>query len=136
MRQFVLLLAAAVLVTGCQSPEDALGRRSSAVEVQYPIAVPEAWEIAEFTIAMEGGVIAGREGDEGPLFASFAGDSMGVGSYIAVWCEPAARGTTVACASTRRWALGLTMLSEETFHRRFREAMERRHQGRLLPAGR
>ena len=124
------------LATGCVTFTDVVGEKEEGTARRYPVTPDQAWEIAKTVLRWEGAKRLFEHRAEGYILASDTDDSRDYTTVTAAWVERDPDGESRVTVRTRsRMPLNPAMLlTEETLHRRFAQAVRIVKDGRPLPA--
>jgi hypothetical protein len=136
-----LLLAAtlgALFMTGCATVNDVVAAKESGKEgvtKEYDVTEDQAWDIAKTVFRWEGADAIEEHRQQGYMLTSSGMNLVSAGTVMGAWVEKAVPPKTkVTVVTKRRMQTNLfTTLTEDTFHKRFAQAVGIIKSGQPLP---
>lgn len=132
------LLCAGLLVlgVGCATFADVLREKDEGAARRYPVPADQAWDIVKAVFRWAGAERLEEHRAEGYILATDAPDRRDYGTVMAAWVERDPDGETRVTVRTQSRLLlnPALLLTEESFHRRFVQAMRLVQDGKALPA--
>lgn len=121
--------------SGCASMSDILKSKDEGLKRDYNVSTDKAWEIAITVLRWEGCETIEQHRNEGYLLTTTAANFVTAGTLVGVWFDEISSDLTKVTIVTKRkiqtnLATGLT---ENTFHKRFAQAVEIVKSGNPLP---
>ncbi len=134
MRRLCVVLL--VLGAGCVTVTDVVREKDEGTARRYPVTADQAWEIARTVFRWGGAERLVEHRAEGYMLASDTDDRQNYGTLMAAWVEPDPDGVIRVTVRTRSRMLlnPVTLLTEDSFHRRFTQAVRMVQDGKPLPA--
>lgn len=135
----VFTVSTVCLLTGCATVNDVVSAKESGKEGlsrDYSVTVDQAFDIAKTVFRWEGADAIEEHRDQGYMLTTSGMNLVSYGTVMGAWVEKGATppNTKVTVVTKRRVQTGLfTTLTEETFHRRFAEAVAIVKSGKPLP---
>ena len=131
---FALLMP--LLFTSCASIADAIKAKDDGTVVTYPVDFENGWKIALKVLRWEDAETIEEHKDEYYMVTTIGADLISAGSAVAIWVEPeGSNSVKVTCVTKRKIQTNIaTGLTETTFHKRFKQAVDIVKQGKPLPA--
>jgi len=125
-----------VVLGGCATMSDVIKSKDEGTSKVYPVTSDQAWKIAMTVFRWEGCDAIEEHKDQGYMLTSSGINLVSYGAVMGAWIEPVDDDNTkVTVVTKRRIATSLaTTLTEETFHKRFAEAVDIVKAGETLPA--
>jgi len=101
----------------------------------YPVSADQAWEISKTVFRWEGSDAIEEHRSENYMLTSSGMNMVSWGAVMGAWIDPVdANSTKVTVSTKRRLSMNLaTTLTEDTFHKRFAQAVEIVKKGQKLP---
>jgi hypothetical protein len=132
------LAAAVVALSGCATLNDVVSAKESGKEGltrTYPVDADQAWDIAKTVFRWEGADAIEEHRKEGYMLTSSGMSLVSYGAVMGAWVEPVDRASTKVTVVTKRRVQTnvFTTLTEETFQRRFEQAVAIVKKGQPLP---
>ena len=139
-KRWVLLAATvgAVLMTGCATVNDVVAAKESGKEGvtrEYDVTQDQAWDIAKTVFRWEGADAIEEQRAQGYMLTSSGMNLVSAGTVMGAWVDKGVPpNTKVTVVTKRRMQTNLfTTLTEETFHKRFAQAVGIIKSGQPLP---
>ncbi len=134
MRRLCVVLL--VLGAGCVTVTDVVREKDEGTARRYPVTADQAWEIARTVFRWGGAERLVEHRAEGYMLASDTDDRQNYGTLMAAWVEPDPDGVIRVTVRTRSRMLlnPVTLFTEDSFHRRFTQAVRMVQDGKPLPA--
>ncbi|MBX2991096.1 MAG: hypothetical protein KF749_08010 [Bacteroidetes bacterium] len=131
---YSILLPSLILVS-CASISDAIKAKDDGTVVTYPVDFEQGWKVALRVLRWEDAETIEQHKDENYMVTTIGQNLISAGSVIAVWVEPQGNNSVkVTCVTKRKMQTNIaTGLTETTFHRRFKQAVDIVKQGKELP---
>ena len=135
----VLVAFSAMLMAGCATVNDVVAAKESGKEgltKEYPVTQDQAWNIAKTVFRWEGADAIEEHRDQGYMLTSSGINLVSYGAVMGAWVDKGSAPpvTKVTVVTKRRVQTNFfTTLTEETFHRRFAEAVAIVQSGKQLP---
>lgn len=136
---FGLIGSMVMIFTGCATPHNVVPVKeegSEGISKVYPVGVDQAWEIGKVVFGWEGRHAIEEHRDHGYMLSSSGMGLVAWGTVMGAWFEPVdEERTKVTVIIKRRVTVNpaATTLKEESFHRRFAQAVEIVKKGQPLP---
>jgi hypothetical protein len=129
---FISLIA---LLSGCATMGDVVTAKNEGTAIVYPVNAEQAWEISKTVFRWEGADAIEEHKSEGYMLTSSGMNLVSWGAVMGAWIEPVDKDSTrVTVVTKRRISTNLaTTLTENTFHKRFAQAVEIVKKGDRLP---
>jgi hypothetical protein len=132
------ILLMAVALCGCATLSDVQKVKEQGSEgttKTYPVTVDQAWDICKVVFRWEGCDAIEEHRADGYMLTSSGMNMVSWGAVMGAWVKPIdANNTEVTVVTKRRLTVNLfTTLTEETFHRRFAQAVPIVQKGEKLP---
>lgn len=128
------LLIFAMVFVSCASISDAIKAKNEGTAASYPVDFEQGWKIALRVLRWEDAETIEEHKDENYMVTTIGADFISAGSVVAVWVEPEGKNVKVTCVTKRKIQTNIaTGLTETTFHKRFKQAVEIVKQGKPLP---
>ena len=129
---------ALIIVSGCASLNDVVKAKEAGnegVTKNYSVAPDQAWEIAKTVFRWEGADAIEEHKSEGYMLTSSGINGYSYGTVMGAWIKPLGKDSAeVTVITKRRMKTDLfTTLTEETYHKRFAQAVEITRGGNPLP---
>jgi len=129
---------AVISVTGCANLNDVVRAKETGTEGVtkiYSVTPDQAWEIAKTVFRWEGSDAIEEHKTEGYMLTSSGLNGYSYGAVMGAWIKPVNKdGTEVTVITKRRIKTDIfTTLTEETYHKRFAQAVEITKGGKPLP---
>lgn len=133
-----IFVMALISVSGCASMNDVVRAKEAGTEgvtKTYSVAPDQAWEIAKTVFRWEGSDAIEEHKNEGYMLTSSGLNGYSYGAVMGAWIKPINKdGSEVTIITKRRVQTDLfTTLTEETYHKRFAQAVEITKRGNPLP---
>jgi hypothetical protein len=140
-KNFLLGLIGSIvmILTGCATTHDGVPTQkggSEGISKVYPVNADQAWEIGKVVFGWEGRHAIEEHRDQGYMLSSSGMGLVAWGTVMGAWFEPVdEERTKVTVIIKRRVTVNpaATTLKEESFHRRFAQAVEIVKKGQPLP---
>ena len=135
----VLLVSALLaLLGGCATMDDVVRVKEAGTEATthtYPVTMAQAWEISRMVFRWEGSDAIEEHKDQGYMLTSSGMNLVSWGAVMGAWIEPVGKDSSrVTVVTKRRVTINIaTTLTEDTYHRRFAQAVEIVKKGQPLP---
>ena len=130
-------LVAAVALSGCATVNDVVAAKESGKEgvaKEYDVTADQAWEIARTVFRWEGADAIEEHRAQGYMLTSSGMSLLTAGTVMGAWIEAKPPKTKVTVVTKRRMQTNLfTTLTEDTFHKRFSQAVAILKSGQPLP---
>ena len=126
-------------LTGCATVNDVVSAKESGKEgisKEYPVTIDQAFDIAKTVFRGEGADAIEEHKEQGYMLTTSGMNLVSYGAVMGAWVEKGITppNTKVTVVTKRRVQTNLfTTLTEETFHRRFAEAVLIVQSGKPLP---
>jgi hypothetical protein len=137
MNRLSLPAAVALLafIVSCASINDAIKAKADGTVVNYPVDFEQGWKIATKVLRWEDAESIEEHKDEYYMVTTVGENLISAGSAIAVWVEPIDNSNVkVTIVSKRKIQTNIaTGLTESTFHRRYKQAVDIVKSGKPLP---
>jgi hypothetical protein len=132
------IVTTVAFLAGCSTLNDVMAAKESGREgttQEYAVSQDQAWEIAKTVFRWEGSDAIEEHRTEGFMLTSSGRNMVTVGTVMAAWISSGQQGNArVTVVTKRRIKISLfTTLTEETFHRRFAQAVGIVKAGQALP---
>lgn len=133
-----VFIMALISVTGCASLNDVVRAKEAGTEgvtKTYYVMPDQAWEIAKTVFRWEGSDAIEEHKNEGYMLTSSGLNGYSYGAVMGAWIKPINKGSTEVTVITKRRIQTdiFTTLTEETYHKRFAQAVEITKGGNPLP---
>lgn len=133
-----IFVMALISVSGCANMNDVVRAKEAGTEgvtKTYAVAPDQAWEIAKTVFRWEGSDAIEEHKNEGYMLTSSGLNGYSYGAVMGAWIKPINKdGSEVTIITKRRVQTDLfTTLTEETYHKRFAQAVEITKGGNPLP---
>jgi hypothetical protein len=123
------------LLISCASISDAIKAKEEGSVVSYPVDFEQGWKIALKVLRWEDAETIEEHKDENYMVTTIGQNLISAGSVVAVWVEPEGTNIKVTCVTKRKMQTNIaTGLTETTFHKRFKQAVDIVKQGKPLPS--
>ena len=131
----VVILVATILFAGCASMSDVVKAKDEGTAKVYPVNGDQAWEIAKNVFRWEGSDAIEEHRAQNYMLTSSGMNLVSMGTVMGAWIEPVDQNNTrVIVVTKRKIATNIaTTLTEDTFHKRFAQAVEIVKAGKSLP---
>ncbi len=138
IRMLAMIVMAALVAGGCSTMQDAVREHDEGggTSATYAVSMDQAWKISKAVFRWEGCDAIEEHRDDGYMLTSSGQNMVSWGAVMGAWLTPVGNGATeVTVVTKRRLSMNVaTTLTEGTFHKRFREAIEIVKSGEPLPA--
>ncbi len=133
-----VFIMALISVTGCASLNDVVRAKEAGTEgvtKTYYVMPDQAWEIAKTVFRWEGSDAIEEHKNEGYMLTSSGLNGYSYGAVMGAWIKPINKDSTEVTVITKRRIQTdiFTTLTEETYHKRFAQAVEITKGGNPLP---
>ena len=131
----VVSLLVAVLLAGCASMSDVVKAKDEGTAKVYPVNTDQAWDISKTVFRWEGADAIEEHRAQNYMLTSSGMNFVSMGAVMGAWVDPVdLSNTRVTVVTKRRIATNIaTTLTEDTFHKRFSQAVEMVKAGKTLP---
>jgi hypothetical protein len=129
-----------MILTGCATKHEGVSDKkdgSEGISKVYPVSADQAWEIGKVVFHWEGRNAIEEHRDQGYMLTSSGIGPVAWGTVMGAWFVPVdGENTKVTVITRRRVPVNIAgpMLNEESFQRRFAQAVEIVKKGEPLPA--
>jgi len=129
---FIMLI---IMLAGCATMGDVARSKDQGTSVVYPVNADQAWEISKAVFRWEGADAIEEHRKDGYMLTSSGMNMVSYGAVMGAWIDPVDQNNTkVTVVTKRRLAMNLaTTLTEDTFHKRFGQAVKIVKDGKPLP---
>jgi hypothetical protein len=134
----IFVAMAFISLSGCASLNDVVRAKETGTEgitKTYAVTPDQAWEIAKTVFRWEGSDAIEEHKNEGYMLTSSGLNGYSYGAVMGAWIKPVNKDSTeVTVITKRRIKTDLfTTLTEETYHKRFAQAVGITKGGNPLP---
>ena len=129
------ILSIFIWVAGCATMGDVARAKDEGTSKVYPVNADQAWDISKAIFRWEGADAIEEHRKDGYMLTSSGMNMVSYGAVMGAWKDPVDQNNTkVTVVTKRRLAMNLaTTLTEETFHKRFAQAVDIIKAGKSLP---
>lgn len=133
-----IFVMALIFISGCANMNDVVRAKETGnegVTKTYSVTSDQAWEIAKAVFRWEGSDTIEEHKNEGYMLTSSGLNGYSYGAVMGAWIKPINKGSTEVTVITKRRIQTdiFTTLTEETYHKRFAQAVEITKGGNPLP---
>ena len=133
-----IFVMALIFISGCANMNDVVRAKETGnegVTKTYSVTSDQAWEIAKAVFRWEGSDTIEEHKNEGYMLTSSGLNGYSYGAVMGAWIKPINKGSTEVTVITKRRIQTdiFTTLTEETYHKRFTQAVEITKGGNPLP---
>jgi hypothetical protein len=133
-----IFVMALISISGCANMNDVVRAKETGKEgvtKTYSVTSDQAWEIAKAVFRWEGSDTIEEHKNEGYMLTSSGLNGYSYGAVMGAWIKPINKGSTEVTVITKRRIQTdiFTTLTEETYHKRFAQAVEITKGGNPLP---
>lgn len=132
---FGILTVLMFVLGGCATTGDIVRSKDQGTSQVYPVSADAAWDIAKTVFRWEGADAIEEHRDEGYMLTSSGMNMVSYGAVMGAWVDRVDKAKAkVTVVTKRRVAVNMaTTLTEETFHKRFAQAVKIVKAGKSLP---
>ncbi|MBM4145377.1 MAG: hypothetical protein FJ240_03750 [Nitrospira sp.] len=130
-----VVITLVLILTGCATMGDVARSKAEGTSKVYPVTGDQAWDIAKAVFRWEGADAIEEHRKDNYMLTSSGVNLITYGAVMGAWIDTIDQNSTkVTVVTKRRIATNLaTTLTEDTFHKRFAQAVEIIRAGKSLP---
>lgn len=129
------LLMLVSILGGCATMGDVSRSKEDGTSKVYPVNADQAWDITKAVFRWEGADAIEEHRKDGYMLTSSGMNMVSWGAVMGAWIDPVDQNNTkVTVVTKRRLSMNIaTTLTEDTFHKRFAQAVKIVKDGKSLP---
>jgi len=129
------LLMLVAILGGCATMGDVSRSKEDGTSKVYPVNADQAWDIAKAVFRWEGADAIEEHRKDGYMLTSSGMNMVSWGAVMGAWIDSVDQNNTkVTVVTKRRLSMNIaTTLTEDTFHKRFAQAVKIVKDGKSLP---